>query len=117
MGCDLRFLRKSLFQALTILHYFLIFFRLIPEIRIGNLLLELIELGALLAPVKDSSAQRRPAGGAQRTLFPILPVSLNFYFSKAFPLADARGSVSVSEPLFQDGQELRFGLVGRAFEV
>ena len=52
------------FQPLALLHDALAFFGLIPEIGVGDLFFELVQLRLLAGRVKDSSAQRLPAAGA-----------------------------------------------------
>jgi hypothetical protein len=58
-------------QALAFLQDLLGTFLVIPEIRRGDLFFDFGQLGFLSGRVKDSSARRWPARGAQRTLFPV----------------------------------------------
>ena len=69
------------FQALAILHDLLALLGLRPEVGSVDQILGLGELRLAGGRVKDSSAQRQPAGGAKRTLFRVLLGSFRYKFS------------------------------------
>jgi hypothetical protein len=60
------------FEPLPFLHDPLAFLRLIPELRIADFDFKFAYLFLFRRGVKDSSGQRLPAAGAERTLFPVL---------------------------------------------